>query len=255
MTEARDRLTRNEDIMAIYASRRRALRESGTFFDDSAEESPARTPFRWGNTPMTGQQGLVRVRAATGRGGIVVGRNNLRTPIRAIRRGQDNVPPRSIRRGQGRGTDLPSWYPRRPLGDITAITRAMQRRRGSLRDTEGLQLGTPTPVRVQTVPYPSYADTTPNAQLEHTYSTMKTPNPKNVKRPSCPPSVAKILLDVTSKRDDGENSDCLTPQRKLLNSIHIVSKVVMEELDKLNKTPSAKRAVRERKMRTLMSMR
>ncbi|PWA96333.1 hypothetical protein CTI12_AA040990 [Artemisia annua] len=54
---------------------------------------------------------------------------------------------------------------------------------------------------------------------------------------------------------NGDDSEFLTPQRKLLNSIDIVEKVFMQELDKFKATPSAKNAEREKKVRTLMSMR
>lgn len=65
--------------------------------------------------------------------------------------------------------------------------------------------------------------------------------------------VPKILLGVTNQST--AESDCLTPQKKLLNSIDSVEKVVMEELQKLKRTPTAKKAEREKRVRTLMSMR
>ncbi|KAJ0566690.1 hypothetical protein HanIR_Chr06g0276431 [Helianthus annuus] len=54
---------------------------------------------------------------------------------------------------------------------------------------------------------------------------------------------------------EGEGELLLTPQRRLLNSIEIVEKVVMEELKRLKRTPAAEKAEREKKVRTLMSMR
>lgn len=51
------------------------------------------------------------------------------------------------------------------------------------------------------------------------------------------------------------DSDFLTLQKKLLNSIDVVEKVLLEELHKLKRTPTAKKAEREKKVRTLMSMR
>ena len=65
--------------------------------------------------------------------------------------------------------------------------------------------------------------------------------------------VPKILLGIANQ-NAGE-SEFLTPQKKLLNSIDTVEKVVMEELQKLKRTPSAKKAEREKRIRTLMSMR
>lgn len=65
--------------------------------------------------------------------------------------------------------------------------------------------------------------------------------------------VPKILLNITNQNDG--DSHCLTPQKKLLNNIDTVEKVVMEELRKLKRTPSARKAEREKRVRTLMSMR
>ncbi|XP_024171881.1 protein POLYCHOME [Rosa chinensis] len=80
--------------------------------------------------------------------------------------------------------------------------------------------------------------------------------PSTIKKRPCPPSsvlkVHKILLEVANQPDEGE---FVTPQKKLLNSIDKVEKVVLEELQRLKRTPSAKKAERERKVRTLMSMR
>lgn len=65
--------------------------------------------------------------------------------------------------------------------------------------------------------------------------------------------VPKILLDITNQNVG--DSEFLTPQKKLLNSIDTVEKVVMDELQKLKRTPTARKAEREKKVRTLMSMR
>lgn len=62
----------------------------------------------------------------------------------------------------------------------------------------------------------------------------------------------KILLDITYKNDEDSS---LTPEKKLLIIIDSVEKVVMEELRKMKRTPSAKKAEREKRVRTLMSMR
>lgn len=72
----------------------------------------------------------------------------------------------------------------------------------------------------------------------------------------CPPTIGKvpkILLNITNQSD--EDSACLTPQKKLLNNIETVERVVMEELHKLKRTPSAKKDERQKRVKTLMSMR
>ncbi|KAL0428583.1 UNVERIFIED_CONTAM: protein POLYCHOME [Sesamum latifolium] len=92
------------------------------------------------------------------------------------------------------------------------------------------------------------------AQLEHDIS-MISPRPTILNR-RCPPTIGKvpkILLNITHHSDG--DSACLTPQKKLLDNIDTVEKVVMEELRKLKRTPSARKAEREKRVRTLMSMR
>ncbi|KAI7990370.1 Protein POLYCHOME [Camellia lanceoleosa] len=111
---------------------------------------------------------------------------------------------------------------------------AIERRRASLRETESLQNESPIP-QVQNVLDPSVP--TSGAQLEHDIS-MISPNRTVGMRKSFPSSVGKvpkILLDITNQNVGQPN--CLTPQKKFLNSIDTVEKVVMEELKKLKSTP------------------
>ncbi|XP_031259412.1 protein POLYCHOME-like [Pistacia vera] len=68
------------------------------------------------------------------------------------------------------------------------------------------------------------------------------------------PTPPKILLQIIANQAGGE-LESLTPQKKLLNSIVKVEKVIMEELGKLKRTPSARKAEREKRVGTLMSMR
>ncbi|KAJ0099455.1 hypothetical protein Patl1_21319 [Pistacia atlantica] len=83
------------------------------------------------------------------------------------------------------------------------------------------------------------------AQLEHNTSVLS-PNPTLHKK-HCPPTPPKILLQIIANQAGGE--------KKLLNSIGKVEKVIMEELGKLKRTPSARKAEREKRVGTLMSMR
>ena len=120
--------------------------------------------------------------------------------------------------------------------------QAIERRRARLAEENGETVEGPVPsLQVQDAP--------PEVQvLAATPSTVK-------KRPLPPPfvlKVHKILQEVVNQPDEGE---FVTPQKKLLNSIDKVEKVVLEELQRLKRTPSAKKAERERKVRTLMSMR
>ncbi|KAJ0037897.1 hypothetical protein Pint_22116 [Pistacia integerrima] len=142
---------------------------------------------------------------------------------------------------------LPAWYPRTPLRDITAVVRsipfrppfghenlhgvlciqvkcipAIERRRARLGQVEGLQMESP---------------------MSRDQRVVDSPKPLSQYYSSVP------------KSNGGGELESLTPQKKLLNSIDKVEKVVMEELNKLKRTPSARKAEREKRVRTLMSMR
>ncbi|KAL0337993.1 UNVERIFIED_CONTAM: protein POLYCHOME [Sesamum calycinum] len=258
MPEARDRLSRQDDIVAAYSRRRISStgnrntgRGSSIMFvldDESEDGQVAGTPFRWRGAAMVGTPGPTGVTAGrgaigtprTGRAARIIGRENL-SPLVGSGRG----------RGSGRGSALPTWYPRRPLNEITAVVRAIERRRERRRGGDGLQTESPI-LQDQTFHDPSVS--TSGAQLEHDIS-MISPHPTILNR-RCPPTIGKvpkILLNITHHNDG--DSACLTPQKKLLDNIDTVEKVVMEELRKLKRTPSARKAEREKRVRTLMSMR
>jgi len=258
MPESRDRLPRPVDYAAVFAQRRVA--GTGVILEDQ-ETGPIlfETPIRrvtTGTTPAT--RGLTALGTARGGG---LGRGGFGTP-RSMRRrvlhgspatGRANTPTTSRGSGRGRpsGSVLPSWYPRVPLQDITSVVRAIQRRRARLGNVEGLQFESPVPVG-QRILDPS--ELVSGAQLEHDLSFISPRSAAAVKtKKSAVGKVPKILLGVTNQ-NAGE-SELLTPQKKLLNSIDIVEKEVMEELQKLERTPSAKKVEREKRVRTLMSMR
>ncbi|KAL4571644.1 hypothetical protein LXL04_018407 [Taraxacum kok-saghyz] len=267
MPEARDRLARpNSGVAEIYRLRRSSVDSIGILPDDGDSEiSVNRTPFRWGATPLTGDASgqpmavapsTRTIAGATARVGGA-GRGLFGTPRTVYRRGgrSQNTPPSgsTVRRARGRSGSqsvLPSWYPRTPLGDITHVVRAIERRRAHLVGGEGQVLGSPTPIRIDH-PHTVHDPSPSGAHLEHELS-LVTPNPKLASKSFRPPQL-KIFADVQNQAD-GE-SDFLTPQKKLLNSIDIVEKVVMEELHRLKRTPTAKKAEREKRVRTLMSMR
>ncbi|GFY96272.1 uv-b-insensitive 4 [Actinidia rufa] len=252
MPESRDRLSRPADITAMFSRRRQSIGGIAIRLDEP--EVVTRTPIRLGSTGMTETRGPTGLTATRGslrrrRARNWRRRNMYGTPAAS----SENVMG-SGRSGRGGSASsvLPSWYPRTPLRDITAIVRAIERRRACLRETEGQQTESPVP-QDQNVLSPSVPIS--GAELEHDFPTM-TPDPAIGKKPF-PLSVGKvpkILLDITNQ-NAGESSDCLTPQKKLLNSIDTVEKVVMEELKKLKRTPNAKKVEREKRVRTLMSMR
>ncbi|KAK6127379.1 hypothetical protein DH2020_038890 [Rehmannia glutinosa] len=247
MPEARDRLSRDDDVVAAY-SRRRVSRSGGRNIigrgssiifvveDENEGGQVAGTPIRWRDAAMVGtpgRMGLDRSNDAIGRTEIgrtapITGRENL-SPVVGSGGG----------RGRGRGSALPIWYPRRPLNDITAVVRAIERRR---KRGEDLQTDGP------------YVRTS-GAQLEHDISLIS-PYPTILTR-RCPSTIGKVpkILHNITHHNDGEDSAYLTPQKKLLNNIDTVEKVVMEELKKLRRTPLAKREEQKKRVRTLMSMR
>ncbi|KAH6772109.1 hypothetical protein C2S51_010513 [Perilla frutescens var. frutescens] len=283
MPESRDRLSREDSIIASYSQRRISRtgnRNIGSgisipfVLEDDNEEGQAatRTPFRWRNTTMAGNPGSIggavaapRIRPFTGHGNLspVVGSGRSRgaafgTPrLRRIAplMGPENLSPvvgsgRGGGRGRGGGV-LPTWYPRRPLNDITAVVRAIERRRERGGDGEGLQTQSPL---IQDRTSHDHSVSTPGAFPEH--KTAMVSEGLSFSNRRCPPSIGKvpkILLNVTH-HNKGDTA-CLTPQKQLLNSIDTIEKVVMEELRKLKRTPSAKKAEREKRVRTLMSMR
>uniref|UniRef100_A0A2N9ISW9 Protein POLYCHOME n=1 Tax=Fagus sylvatica TaxID=28930 RepID=A0A2N9ISW9_FAGSY len=256
MPELRDRLSRPLDYAAVFSHRRSA--GIGVLLDDPEMGSnlfgsplPARrvatvtTPATRGRTGLRLTRGRGTPRSMRGRnlyGSPDFGREN--TPSTSTGR-------RNSVRGRPGSSVLPSWYPRAPLRDITAVVRAIERRRARLGDVEGQPIESPIP-EGQRVLDPSV--TPSGAQLKHNIS-MISPNTAVGVKP-CTPAVGKvpkILLGITDQ-NAGE-SEFLTPQKKLLNSIDTVEKVVMEELQKLKRTPGAKKAEREKRVRTLMSMR
>ncbi|KAL4339628.1 hypothetical protein GQ457_08G016390 [Hibiscus cannabinus] len=246
MAESRDRLIRAVDLAQVFARTR-----SGTLtiFSDDAREllvSPVRQrrPVGVGIVTPTAHGGGGRRGSSFGtpRSGIRHGRTLHRSPAM----GGENTP----LTGRGTGSVLPSWYPRSPLNDITAVLRAIERRRARIGGSHGLTIESPI------IPEDEGGlnlIVLPAAQLEHNFST---PNSTARLKKPCPPSVgkvSKILIGVTNM--NAEESEILTPQKKLLNSIDTVGKAVMEELQKLKRTPSAKKAERQKKVRTLMSIR
>ncbi|KAG8367930.1 hypothetical protein BUALT_Bualt16G0123900 [Buddleja alternifolia] len=258
MPESRDRLSRQDDIVAAYSSRRisnagnrNMERGSPVIFilqDENEDGQSVGTPFRWRGAAMAGTPGPMGV--AAGRGLFGTPRIGRIAPII----GRENLSP-VVGSGRGWRSPLPIWYPRRPLNDITSVVRAMERRRDRWRVGEGL-LQTESPILQDRIVHrPSVS--TSGAHLEHDIS-MISPAPSiSMKRSPTTiiGKVPKILLDITTKNNGESSEDCLTPQKKLLNNIDTVEKVVMEELRKLKRTPLAKRAEREKRVRTLMSMR
>ncbi|GAV63923.1 hypothetical protein CFOL_v3_07441 [Cephalotus follicularis] len=275
--ESRDRLVRPVDIAAVFARRRSDI--LGILSDETDIGSPYLfgSPVGRGITvnAATPRRLIGAIAAGVGGGGGGSGRGNLGTPRATVGRGwnqyatpvtgRENRPINAgiTRRGRGRATSsvLPSWYPRTPLRDITSVVRAIERRRARLGETNGQEFESPIPhdIRLLNSNVPL-----PGAQLEHNIS-MISPNPtsspklsphsvvKVLKVSASVGKVPKILLNITNRAS--AESELLTPQKKLLNSIDTVEKQVMEELRKLKRTPSAKKAEREKRVRTLMSMR
>ncbi|XP_061373677.1 protein POLYCHOME-like [Gastrolobium bilobum] len=241
MPEARDRRSSPLDVAAIY-SRRPASLLGALDFD----------PLILGSTPSPATPGATgSVVFGAPRNSIGRGRSRGRGRYSYTAAGENTPPLGTLRRGRGRGSSrsiLPSWYPRTPLRDITAVVRAIERRRALLGENEGQQTGTPLRADQQ-LPAPSVSD----AQPQHGESVSSLKSVGVVIKTPAGSKVPKILVQI-SNQEEGE-SELLTPQKKLLNNIDKVEKVVREELQRLKRTPSAKKAEREKRVRTLMSMR
>ncbi|KAJ0100133.1 hypothetical protein Patl1_21204 [Pistacia atlantica] len=248
MAESRGRLVTVVDFATLFAQRR-----SGTLgiLRDEPEQSSnlleSQVTRETNTTPARGQSvgggrggGLGTPRSAFGRGtrNVYGCTSATRGPM-----GKENMPIGSAGRGS---SVLPAWYPRRPLRDITAVVRAIERRGARLGAAEGLQMESPMSQDQRVVDSP---EPLAGAQLEHNTSVLS-PNPTFHKK-HIPP---KILLHIITNQAGGE-LESLTPQKKLLNSIDKVEKVIMEEMGKLKRTPSARKAEREKRVGTLMSMR
>jgi len=129
--------------------------------------------------------------------------------------------------------------------------QAIERRRERLGGSDGLEIRSPMPqVRMNH----DSSEATPVAHLEHSNRIMS-PKPTAAVK-GCSSTIGKVpkILQHITNQASGD-PDSLTPQKKLLNSIDTVEKVVMEELRKMKRTPSARKAEREKRVRTLMSMR
>ncbi|KAE8725801.1 CYP712 protein [Hibiscus syriacus] len=233
MAQSRDRLVRTVDIAQVFSRTRSGT--LGIFSDESRELLVSPVPQR-GSMGVGG--GRRRDSSfGTPRSGIREGRSFYRSPAM----GRENTPLIGRAMGRGTGSMLPSWYPRAPLNDFTAVLRAIERRRAHTGGREGVAIE--TPIIPEDV----------NSNVSSGFSTPA--STARLKKP-CSPSVhnvSNILLSVTNM--DTEESELLTPQKKLLNSIDTVGKAVMEELQKLKRTPGAKKAERQNKVRTLMSIR
>ncbi|XWS59211.1 hypothetical protein CRYUN_Cryun08bG0102000 [Craigia yunnanensis] len=255
MAESRDRIMRAVDIAEVFSRRRSGpfgilSDEAQELFGSPVQQTVTRRPMGVGVTTSTARgEGLRRGSSfGTPRSGIRRSRNLYRSAAP----GRENAPvtasPMGRGRGRASGSVLPSWYPRTPLRDITAVVRAIERRRARLGDGEGLIVESPISQDERVL----NSNSSSGAQLEHNFSTPASTARLN----PCPPSVrnvSKILLNVANQ--NAEESELLTPQKKLFNSIDTVEKAVMEELQKMKRTPSAKKAERQKKVRTLMSMR
>ncbi|XP_010672481.2 protein GIGAS CELL1 [Beta vulgaris subsp. vulgaris] len=222
MNASRDRLSRPVDISSLLQNAERRV--------DLVVDEPG---LHWlGLSPQsvsTSQSGGASGKSSRRRVGLQKYRH--RRYISRSLLNQENQRPRSVRKGQGRGSILPSWYPRTPLRDITAIVRAIERKRAELRDND------------QMIESPQ----------QETNSLDTTTELNNEMSISTPPQACKFKDDNASKK--GKDIEFFTPQKKLLNSIEKVRHIWLEDQRKLERTPAAKKAERKKMVRVLMSMR
>ncbi|CAN8254444.1 unnamed protein product [Cochlearia groenlandica] len=255
MPEARDRIVRPVDYAEIFVNRR----SHGVLLDEPASRLGLFEPPVQRLPADLETRAIARGNFSSWRPGGDNSRSD-HSVFRLSTQGRENVPMVYGRCGRGRASSivLPSWYPRTPLRDITHVIRAIERKRRACmgvgcdgRDIENTTHQQEFGVLESPLPLSG----------EHKCLT-KTPGPSVGFKRSCPqPSTAKVhkmLLDITkeiSEEKEEEEAGFITPEKKLLDSIDIVEKIVMEEIQKLKSTPRAKREEREKRVQTLMSMR
>nr|ASM93580.1 OSDLb [Dianthus caryophyllus] len=232
---SRDRLPRPVDISALLG---RTTRRVNLIVDEPGLRRVGLSGHGLGNVSRNGGGGSsagspIGVQR-TGYGG---GGNQQRSMV--VSRDPRTPGTVAARRDGGRGrSQLPSWHPRTPLRDITDIMRAIERRRA--------ELGLNEDADVQ--------QEHNNAQTEQDIGTS-TPIPTLAAKPKLSPTTQLVRIKAGNADWSVDSSDFVTPQKKLLNSIEKVREVWLESQRKLERTPAAKRAERENKVRVLLSMR
>lgn len=111
------------------------------------------------------------------------------------------------------------------------VTQAIERKRAQLRDD-------------QTIEAPQQEDgaSTSSNQLDQE---------KGISKPS--PESCEVTDDNADRK--GKEVAFFTPRKKLLNSIEKVRHIWLEDQRKLERTPAARKAERQKMVRVLMSMR
>ncbi|KAH9602697.1 hypothetical protein KSS87_018266 [Heliosperma pusillum] len=241
---SRDRLSRPVDISTLLD---KANRKVNIMVDEPGLRRAGLTGYGFRNAPGNGGGG--RGGGSTGslvgvqRVGIGQGRNQQRAVVGV----RDTPTPgtTSARRGGGRGrSQLPSWYPRTPLRDITGIMRAIERRRAELSSNQDTQ-----------AQQEDNNNAEPGNTLHEPEIGASTPMPTITLKPQSSPTTQLWRMKAGNADWTVDSSDFLTPEKKLLNSIEKVREVWLEDQRKLERTPAAKRAERDNKVRVLMSMR
>ncbi|XP_074277870.1 protein GIGAS CELL1-like [Silene latifolia] len=240
---SRDRLSRPVDISTLLD---KAPRRVNIIVDEPGLRRAGLSGYGFRNAPGNGGGrggGSTRSPVGVQRGGIGQGRNQQRAAVGV----RDTRTPGTTgaRRGGGRGRrQLPSWYPRTPLRDITGIMRAIESRRAELglnQDTEAQQEdnNNAEPGNIQRVP-----------EID-----ASTPVPTITFKPQPSPASQMWIMKTGNADWTIDSSEFLTPEKKLLNSIEKVREAWLEDQRKLERTPAAKRVEEEKKVRVLMSMR
>ncbi|XP_043693524.1 protein POLYCHOME-like [Telopea speciosissima] len=228
MPEPRDRIVRPDPIELLFVTRRWG---AGIPQDTGPQRGFTASPSR-----PDGRNLFVSSSRTTDGRNLFASTRRRGPTANKVQRGRRGG---SAQRGRGRATNnspLPSWYPRRPLRDITEIVLAIERRSHHI-EPEPAQLHTPLP-----------------APLEHN-SNLQTPNPEKAVKPCMPSSSHQSMVLQNFDSKNAEGSDFITPQKKLLDSIEQVEKVVIEEFRKHECSRSARKLERQKKVHTLMSMR
>ncbi|XP_058073524.1 protein POLYCHOME-like [Magnolia sinica] len=202
------------------------------------------------------------------RRGVVLRSRNVRgqNQHRSLSDDKENIPPESSRsarrRTRPRKSPLPSWYPRTPLRDITAVVNALERRRTRLRAAAELRRRNQESPNYSPVPFVS----TPSRQERSISEQMPLPiqdqdllinisdfptSPSTIIKSSSQPVENPPEISPSIKSLVVHNTEVTDVEKKCMDLIEEFEKVVRENLQRILKTPTKKKPERS----TLMSMR
>ncbi|XXG46204.1 hypothetical protein AAC387_Pa02g1114 [Persea americana] len=178
---------------------------------------------------------------------------------------KENIPPgsstsRGRRRTRLRKSPLPSWYPRTPLRDITAIVNAMERRRSRLRAVAELRRRTQesansSPFPLRTSPLAHELNDSEQAQTPIQVRKPRlsifdsSPDSSSIMKNSQQPAECPLERPHSSENLASKDKNTVGADKNS-DSIDEIGRIVMENFQRM-----VDRSTKKPKRSTLMSMR